>query len=763
MNSNTTATGLRFDAAGFLVGSRRLAMDVQQIETNTQKILDILEKQQRTLQEGLAPLKPTAMQKLLLEANLPVIDALKLREQQQRTNRNSSSNNDTSQPRRINIPRADEVLDSEQLRRNSSVSGRAEGSQPSGAGNRGERSRDSRGRWIGAGGSGEQNRVEQLYTKLASLHMNADTSRIDPTVDALKELGGMLSPVRKVASFALKPLSGLFKNRKRKEPLPEEQSDHNREELSLLKRILKTLGLQRSNNGSGGLFGLPFGGGLMRGAGKLLKSMRGLPIIGALAAGLSLYDWNEQTTEEKGGTVGSLAGGTAGAALGSVLGPVGTIAGGMGGAWLGKKLGEVVAPKVEKWTKTLIAADLPGRMSAAWDTLVTGLREWFKQKIEGIKEFGANAGTAVAETGKQAADSAAGFIDKGLAFFGNDDAKMRVQMRKEGKLGYKPPGKRKPKQQKDNITLGNVIDDTTKALMTQPEASPTVDASSAISSDLNARMKQTYDAAIGAGFSHRQAVALIGEVGRENDFKIDKMFGSHKDPARGNNLGVFSWQESRRKNLVKYLGDRGFMNKDGTIQRSKAALQAQFEFLHSEIANRDKWKKSFLDKKDISIPEARKALGGVDTPIGWAFEQDRIKKKDGTLVPFDWRKQLNKANDYSKLAGNLDSFNSNKIKIQTPTTPTALATFAQNADIPTIGSTIPATPVITPNAKISMKPAYVPPKPVQPVDVPNLKKIGGSDVTKVHVINSNDSISQNISDRLLAHAVTGGLGMRENA
>ncbi|MDT1908745.1 tail tape measure protein, partial [Acinetobacter baumannii] len=86
-------------------------------------------------------------------------------------------------------------------------------------------------------------------------------------------------------------------------------------------------------------------------------------VIGALAAGASLLDWNEQSTQEKGGTVGSLAGGVIGGTVGSLFGPVGTLIGGMAGSWIGNKLGTVVAPYFKEWTDSLIAADVPGTVS----------------------------------------------------------------------------------------------------------------------------------------------------------------------------------------------------------------------------------------------------------------------------------------------------------------------------------------------------------------------------------------------------------------
>lgn len=177
---------------------------------------------------------------------------------------------------------------------------------------------------------------------------------------------------------------------------------------------------------------------------------------------------------------------------------------------------------------------------------------------------------------------------------------------------------------------------------------------SKISNNHNARIMDSYKAAQEAGFSPSQARALVGELGRENDYNINLMFGSHNDPARGYNLGIFSWQDStkgkgRRTNLVNFLTQKGLMNADGTIKRTNEALVAQFEFLRSEIESNPKWKSSFLDRKDISNDDARAALGGAGSVIGWARKQTTIRKKDGSREPFDWQSHEARANKYSSV------------------------------------------------------------------------------------------------------------------
>jgi len=159
-------------------------------------------------------------------------------------------------------------------------------------------------------------------------------------------------------------------------------------------------------------------------------------------------------------------------------------------------------------------------------------------------------------------------------------------------------------------------------------------------------VKDSYQLAQAAGFSPSQARALIGELGRENDFNLNTMFGSHTDQANHlTNKGMFSWQGSRATALKAHMTAKGLVNADGTFKRTNESLQAQFEFLKREIEADPKWKASFLDKKNISNEEARAALGGKGTIIGWARGQSKLKSG----ASFDWKSHEARANNYSSM------------------------------------------------------------------------------------------------------------------
>ncbi|WP_180139472.1 phage tail tip lysozyme [Acinetobacter sp. YH12043] len=173
-----------------------------------------------------------------------------------------------------------------------------------------------------------------------------------------------------------------------------------------------------------------------------------------------------------------------------------------------------------------------------------------------------------------------------------------------------------------------------------------IDIKSPVAPKKDQLVKDTYQLAQAAGFTPAQARALVGEVGRENGFNPNTMFGFHTDQANGKkNGGIFSWQGSRATALEAHMKAKGLVNANGTFKQTNESLQAQFEFLRKEIEANPKWKANFLDKKNITNDEARSALGGKGTVIGWARGQNKLSSGKA----FDWRSHEATANNYSNM------------------------------------------------------------------------------------------------------------------
>lgn len=173
-----------------------------------------------------------------------------------------------------------------------------------------------------------------------------------------------------------------------------------------------------------------------------------------------------------------------------------------------------------------------------------------------------------------------------------------------------------------------------------------IDIKAPVASKKDQLVKDTYQLAQAAGFSPVQARALVGEVGRENGFNPNTMFGFHTDQANSKkNGGIFSWQGSRATALEAHMRAKGLVNAHGTFKQTNESLQAQFEFLRKEIEANPKWKANFLDKKNITNDEARSALGGAGSVIGWARGQNKLSSGKA----FDWKSHEATANNYSNM------------------------------------------------------------------------------------------------------------------
>lgn len=140
--------------------------------------------------------------------------------------------------------------------------------------------------------------------------------------------------------------------------------------------------------------------------------------------------------------------------------------------------------------------------------------------------------------------------------------------------------------------------------------------------------QQIYTSLREHGLSAQQARIMTAEIGRENSFNPDFLFGSHTDPKNGaTNIGLISWQGIRAKKLIAELKAKG-LYKNGKITKSKASLDEMVKYMLSEISNNpaySKTKKEFLDNPNVAYDKGHKILG--DNYIIW--RQDDPKYKSG--------------------------------------------------------------------------------------------------------------------------------------
>lgn len=135
-------------------------------------------------------------------------------------------------------------------------------------------------------------------------------------------------------------------------------------------------------------------------------------------------------------------------------------------------------------------------------------------------------------------------------------------------------------------------------------------------------MKMVYQAFVAAGFNPNQSKILTAEVGRENAFDPNYLFGGHNDPKRGYNLGMISWQGARRKELIQHLKQQKLFDSNGNLIRSQQCLNAQARFIKYEMNNKSDYKttkKYFLNEPNVSYETGSRVLG--TNFIRWAIDE----------------------------------------------------------------------------------------------------------------------------------------------
>lgn len=200
------------------------------------------------------------------------------------------------------------------------------------------------------------------------------------------------------------------------------------------------------------------------------------------------------------------------------------------------------------------------------------------------------------------------------------------------------------------------------------------------------RRLSVYNAFLKAGFSKNQAMALTAEVGRENEYSMDTMFGTHSDAGNAKqNLGFFSWQGARKQELIEHLKSKNLLDKSGHMLKKQESLDAMAEFSRKEIYSVKRYSKTkdlFEASPNANPEDYAKTLG--KNYIVWAYGQDYINKGK---TKFDWKAHdQRRRKNLIALEGDSKSNGNNT----TPKGSKDLANFAQNAEMPNIQTYAPS-------------------------------------------------------------------------
>ncbi|MFH3939099.1 hypothetical protein ACJBLD_10860 [Acinetobacter nosocomialis] len=152
---------------------------------------------------------------------------------------------------------------------------------------------------------------------------------------------------------------------------------------------------------------------------------------------------------------------------------------------------------------------------------------------------------------------------------------------------------------------------------------------SAVMDPATKNMLSVYQAFMNTGvLNEKQAKYFTAEVGRENDFRSSKMFGSHKDHNNGfTNVGFFSWQKDRATDLMSFLSKKGLLDSSGNIKPTQEALNAQAKYaIINEIFTNKRFTKSKKAlMKNADYKELESTVG--NNFIGWDYDGNNINAR----------------------------------------------------------------------------------------------------------------------------------------
>ncbi len=776
-------TTLNYDANGFIVGINRMKDGIDNVHDDTQEIIQILKSQNQISNTRMRELTRAVKSANYRSESQASASASRTRsnllDRQPRISSSASTDSDNTRNRNRASNRSTVSRNSSSAadrNRNTTNSNSEDIGSNRRSSSTTRRERDANGRFISD--SNESKRGFGL-SGLSGMG-RSDVSGVDPLVDSLREAKDLLSPIGragKLAGRAAKFSWSKFKSMKRREPLSNDETRHNRENEKLLDKIWKAI--RRTGGNGGGLLGglLPFGLGRNRpgGGGGILGKLKnifkgvggikGLGLLATVASSASLaMDWgnlnHEQKSEGVGGIGGAMAGGAAGAALGATIGSVipglgtavGGLVGGLAGAWLGseagQELGRVASPYIQSWTKKLIDYNLPEKILSVWKD---GIKPFFNRMKEAANNFYESSLTSISG----AVDNAGNFLKGGV----------------------------------DGITSSNAgANGATAANLSKKQ--------------LDNQM-MVYKAFRSAGLSDAQSRAMTAEIGRENGYQDKYLFGNHVDPANGErNVGMMSWQKDRGNNVYNRLNSKGHI-KNGQMQKTQENLNEQARYAVHEMDTMPRYertKREFRNNPNVSYSKANEVLG--NDFIKWRYTDPNYSKhhtyRDQYKAAID--KQLKPLEDTTVVDETKTTIVEKAIAVKDSvmntikeTVETAVDKAKESVSAPTpskeknsaitevppansgngiLGFNISDIKPSAPNiAKESAgtpllssqgyAPANLPTAPV--LKIPDALKIkerldSGGGNKPIMVQSSNDTINQNLSDRGLAHAVTGGFG-----
>lgn len=543
--------------------------------------------------------------------------------------------------------------------------------------------------------------------------------------------------------------------------------------------------------------------GLGKGALKRIPFLGSLLAVGGAAS--DIFDTendNTLTRREKdqhdgkavGGAAGSIGGMLAGAKLGAMVGAlggpigaaIGGVVGGAAGMFFGDQAGQILGETVGGWVNDLRDADIPGKISAAWDATTSAIMAGWDATTKFLQD-GWNSATDVLkkgwDTAKGAAKAAGQWVaDKANA--ANDFIKDKTGVDiKAGAVAVKDKA----------VELGGKAVDATKAgaVALKDKA---VDAGSgaidwaAKNTTVGKAASKAWDGAKAAGNWVLGQTSKLFESGKGGAGTVS----SGKGDLGGASYGTYQLSSSQGT-LQQFLKGSKYGDQFAGLQPGTPEFNAKWK----EVAKADpefgNAQHDFIKQTHFDPQMAKLAKGGIDLSGRGAAVQDAVWS---TSVQFGGKssliekalagKDVSKLSDAEvvaaiqdyKVANNDKLFASSSAGVRAGTANRAaaekeqllaLANAPQNvatADVATpaipqmpapVSYAAPKMPSIVASANIPSLPTIAPSAPPIPEAPPVTVPLASNGADRPILVSMpTPDVGQDIRDRQLAHIVTGG-------
>lgn len=637
------------------------------------------------------------------------------------------------------------------------------------------------------GGNSVMSRLSDSVGKLANSLSAVDN--VDPTLNAAKEIRDVVAPLGRGLSF----MFGRTAERK---------TDTWR------RRILKLLtpGGTKGQPASGGVYGAggggiagSIGGGLigrlaggalggLLGVGKgLLKGGAGLlrrvPLLGALLAGGSALfsafggddDPNASPAQNRarryhntGQAVGMGVGAIAGGALGSLLGPLGTV----GGAWLGSLIGEKVGGAVGDWTKALIDANVPGKVVEAWKVTTAAIGAAWESLSADAKSAWTDITTKASEW-LDAAKSGIETVGKTLSDAGNS-----INSWIEAKTGFNAKGAVSSAAGAVGDAASSAWDATKKAANAGWSAAKGYgsDALDAAGRGAAALVPDTARRAYKAGATAAASVAdwSLGKTSKH--YESGNGGAGTISSGKGDHGGVSygSYQlSSKAGTLTKFLKQSPYGAQFDGLTPGSPEFNAKWKEVAKNDPNFGSAQHEFVKSTHYDPMAAGLKKDGIDVEGRGAAVKDAVWSTavqfggDSKLIQRALKgKDASKMTDAEMISAIQDYKATNNESLFSKSSAAVRAsTLARAANEKTsllkldAGVAAPNIPQIRSAAVPSSVPITLPQAPKIDDLTSPLNSLGSGAGREPVQVNISEPIGQNVTDRNIAHVISGGLGM----